>query len=106
MTGFRPVGVGSDLNALLAAPRLVPNSGGSTTGDMTVRWLPVPGAKAYELEELSADDFSSSRSIFSGASLVWGPEKQPAGTYYYRVRAICDAVHSVWSKPIQIRIWR
>lgn len=105
-TGFRPVGVGSDMNSLLAAPRLVPNNGSSTSSEIMIRWLPVPGAKAYELEESSVDDFSSSRSIFSGAGLAWGPEKRLAGSYYYRVRAVCDAVISEWSKPIQVRIWR
>jgi hypothetical protein len=80
-----------------AAPVLLPI--GAPDGDRSylVEWMDVSGATGYKLEEDDTPDFSSPITRYEGPVTQIEVAGQPAGTWYYRVRAYNSAGNGPWS---------
>lgn len=60
---------------------------GSTDGNYTVSWHPVPTANMYTLEESTSSDFADANVIFAGNATQYVLQGREEGVYYYRVYA-------------------
>jgi hypothetical protein len=87
-----------------AAPMLDAISNADGDGSFTVSWSSSEGATTYTLEEDTNVDFSSSTTVYSGASTSKDISGRDLGTYYYRVRASNAYASSDWSNVVWVEV--
>lgn len=73
-------------------------------GNYIVHWNSVSGAQAYRLEEDSNSNFTSPTTRYNGQAKDKSISGQPAGTWYYRVRAENSAGASAWSNVQSVTV--
>ena len=76
-----------------------PPDGSSACGTVpTFAWSAVTGASAYRIQVDDDEDFSSPEIDSEVSSTSFAPATPlPAGSYHWRVRAVTDCGHGVWS---------
>lgn len=97
--GHGRIDVGATLQAfnIPGAPTLNPIANGDEDGNYVVQWTADPEATTYTLEEDDNLDFTSPQTVYSGSNTQHSVANQPAGTWYYRVKASNGNGSSVWS---------
>ncbi|MHC4597834.1 MAG: fibronectin type III domain-containing protein [Planctomycetota bacterium] len=68
----------------------------SHTGQFRVDWSSSVGAVKYELQEFTAEGFSTPYRVYYGSNLTFNVTGKTAGRYFYRVRAENGAGFSGW----------
>jgi hypothetical protein len=81
----------------LHAPLLAPIDNDVQVGDYQVEWTAVTSATVYTLEQSSEPYFVAPIVVFSGTVTQTAVTEQPAGEWYYRVRAAGPPGRSPWS---------
>jgi len=66
-------------------------------GDYVVDWESAELAETYTLEQTTNTNFTDGRTVYQGAGTSHTISDQPAGTYYYRVKATNGWGDSAWS---------
>jgi hypothetical protein len=92
------------VTVVLDAPLLEPIDNGEGSRDYTIAWSSVAGATAYSLEVDDDPEFPSPAPQYSGESNQYEVTGQPAGTWYYRVRASNSMGRSSWSLPQSVTV--
>lgn len=82
---------------LPSAPLLLAINNGDGDGDYVVDWDVVLGATSYTLEEASAASFSNATTLYTGTNTDFNVTGNPAGVWYYRVKATAAIGDSLWS---------
>ena len=59
----------------------------SDTGEFIVKWLAVPGANFYELQEAKSPDFADAVTVYNGSDVSYKVIKGKDGMFFYRLRA-------------------
>jgi len=78
-------------------PVLQPIENPDGDGSYLVQWSQVPDAETYSLQESGTPDFAEPITRYAGPDLQVQVTDQPAGTWYYRVRASNSVGDSPWS---------
>lgn len=73
-------------------------------GEYTVSWGAVANANSYILEEDITDSFSNPIEVYNGPNTATVVTGQPAGTYFYRVKAANTLGASDWSDSKSITL--
>lgn len=87
-----------------AVPVLFPISNPDGNGDYLVNWSEVTGATSYRLEEDADPTFISPTVRYEGINGQYQVNGQPAGTWYYRVRASEQGWDSPWSNTESVGV--
>jgi subtilisin family serine protease len=89
----------------LEPPKMAPidNAGGDNA--YVVEWSPVPTSPiTYTLEQSGNPYFVGPTVVYSGTAVTHTVEGQPAGTWYYRVRAFGQDGKSPWSESESVTV--
>ena len=78
-------------------PALQPTENADGDGSYLVQWSQVPDAETYSLQESPTPGFVEPITRYAGPDLQVQVTDQPAGTWYYRVRASNSVGDSPWS---------
>ncbi|HNS51290.1 MAG TPA: hypothetical protein PKO09_08895 [Anaerolineae bacterium] len=79
------------------APQLAPIANPDGDGTYQVDWSDVVGATSYTLQEDDNPGFNSPATRYIGPSSLYPIRNQPAGSWYYRVRASNAVGTGPWS---------
>ena len=82
----------------LVPPDLHPIANADVDGNYRVEWGSVSNAVQYSLQEDEDASFASPKLVYQGAATQIDISGQPAGYYYYRVRAENVEILSEWSQ--------
>ncbi|MDF1513822.1 MAG: S8 family serine peptidase, partial [Anaerolineae bacterium] len=85
------------VNGLDVAPVMAAISNPDQDGNYNVVWTSVDRATFYNLEISSAPGFGSPSLVYSGTNLIYAVTGQPAGIWYFRVKAVNHSDDSPWS---------
>jgi parallel beta-helix repeat protein len=81
----------------ILTPTLYAISNPDGDGNYTVDWSDVTGALTYTLHEDDNAGFTSPTTRYAGSASQYAISGQPAGTWYYRVKAANASGESGWS---------
>jgi hypothetical protein len=79
-----------------SAPGAITYPATDNDGSFTVGWSPASGATSYTLEQSTSPTFTSSTTVYAGASTSYNQTGLGSGTFYYRIRANNSCGSSVW----------
>lgn len=80
-------------------PNLLPISNPNSNSTYYINWTSVSGALRYQLQEDDSLSFSSPVTLYEGPGTTFRAMYRPAGTNFYRVRAILENnVSTDWSE--------
>ncbi len=92
-TSGGPVAVGSGVSA----PATISVPSNDCDGSYAVSWSTVSEATSYELQRATDAGFTTAVTVFSGGAAVFNETGRPAGSYWYRVRAMGSCGNSGWT---------
>lgn len=90
--------------AVFNAPTLQAISNGDNDGNYLVDWSTVGLATGYGLEEDDNGSFTSPTVVYQGNATDYTVTWQPAGTWYYRVRATRGSQQTGWAVAVNTTV--
>ncbi len=82
---------------VINTPILSPISNADNDGNYTVSWVGSALATGYTLEEANNSGFTGATLVYQGSATSYDITWQPAGMWYYRVRATSGTQQTGWS---------
>ena len=89
---------------ILGTPELFQITNPEGAANYLVDWSEVAGATAYTLQVDDNSEFTSPEGVYAGPGSQYQVTGQPAGLWYYRVRAEKDGTSGPWSTAQSVRV--